>query len=88
MAKGKTKRVKNRDTAGNKQRRIKTEIKKCQKKLDKLLKLHEDGKKRWTLDRKGNKIDRKINRTQGIISGSKRHKNLLEHIVRLKSQVV
>jgi hypothetical protein len=88
MPKGKTKKVKNRNTAGNRQRRIKGEIRKCQRKLDKLLKLHEEGKQRWTYDRKGNRVDLKIARTQGIISGSKRHTNLSAHIERLKSQVV
>ena len=87
MAKEKKKKLKHCDTASNKRDRIKREIKKAQKKLEKLLKLHTEGKKRWTRDRKGNKIDRKDNKTQGIISGSKRHKGLLEHITQLKSQV-
>jgi ribosome-associated translation inhibitor RaiA len=67
--------------------KIKAEIKKCEKKLKKLLALHEDGKQRWKLDRKGRRVELKISKTQGIIKGSKRHEKLLAHIEKLKSQV-
>ncbi len=71
----------------NTQRRIQKEIKKCKKKLIKLLSLHEEGKGRWSLNRKGKKTKRKITKTQGIIKGSKRHKKLLAYIKKLESQI-
>lgn len=83
----KAKKIKAFNAPANKQRRIKKEIKKYQKKLDKLLRLHKEGRQRWTTNRKGDKIGLKVPKTQGIISGSKRHEGLLAHINNLKSQV-
>jgi hypothetical protein len=85
--KGKTKKTKNYNAIENKTRKIKAEVKKYEKKLQKLLNLHEEGKLRWKLDRKGQRTDLIPTKTQGIIKSSKRHNGLVAHIERLKAQV-
>jgi hypothetical protein len=45
MAKKKTKKLKIRNIEGNRIRRIKTEVKKSEKKMNKLLKRHKEDKK-------------------------------------------
>jgi len=87
MAKGKKKsgKVKSRNTETNKLRRVQAEIKNCEKKVEKLLRLHADGKKRWTLDKKGNKVE--LDKLQGMAPNSKRHQALLAHIEFLKNKV-
>jgi hypothetical protein len=87
MAKGKKKssKVKIRHIGENRLRRIQTEINKCVKKLKKLLQLHESGKKCWSLNKKGERVE--SNKTQGIIPESKRHKALRTYINMLKSKL-
>jgi len=82
--KGKSNKIKIRNTESNRLRRINAEIKKCEKKMEKLLKLHEQDKKRYKLQ-KNKKVE--IDKTQGIMPDSKRHKALLVHIKSLKEKV-
>ena len=63
----------------NKERRIKAEIKQCEKKMEKLLKLYKDGRQRHCGD--------KVRKIQGMASGSKRHKALQSYIAKLKDKV-
>ena len=63
----------------NKNRRLKTEVNKAIKKMEKLLRLFEEGRPRNSSD-----IVRKI---QGIKSGSKRHERLQAHISFLKGKL-
>jgi len=65
--------------SGNKNRRIKKEIHKHTKKMEKLLRLFVEGKERHCKDTK-----RKI---QGIVKDSKRHKAIQSHIEMLKGMV-
>ena len=81
------KKVKKDNKLENTERRIQAEIKKCTKKLEKLLRLHEENRLRWKLNRKGKRVELKVPKTQGIIKGSKRYIKLVEHIEKLKSQV-
>lgn len=87
MAKGKKKsgKVKTRNTEVNKIRRINSEIKECEKKIEKLLRFHSEGRKRWTTDEKGNKVE--LDKVQGFAKDSARHKALLAHIKFLKEKV-
>lgn len=71
----------------NRLRRMATEISRCEKKLAKLLGRYESGIKRWTLNKKGNKVDRKLNKLQGIVTESKRHKALHDHIASMKNHL-
>lgn len=65
-------------------RNLKTEINWAEKKMKKLLSRYEAGLKRWTL--KGNqKVESK--KLQGFASNSARHKKLLGHINRMKTQL-
>ena len=84
--KGKSKsgKLKIRNEASNRIRRIKSEINKCEKKLNKLLARFSEGKKRWKL--KGKKKE-PIDKLQGIAPGSKRHERLEAHISFLKALV-
>lgn len=88
MPSAKNKRTKRiSDKPANRKRRLSTEIRQCEKKLKKLLALYESGRDRWTLDRKGNKVPRKLNRIQGIVPDSKRHKALRSHIDKMKAHL-
>jgi len=71
----------------NRRRRLKTEIRQCERKLKKLLNLYESDRERWTLDGKGNKIPRKLNKIQGIVPDSKRHKGSRSHIDKMKARL-
>jgi len=84
MAGEKAKKGKIRNIEGNRIRRIKREIKRCEGKMLKLLKLHEEGKKRWKFV-DGEKVE--LNKTQGLIDGCKRHEALHTHIKFLKGKV-
>ena len=59
--------------------RIKAEIKKAEKKMKKLLRLFTDGKPRHCRDT--------VRKTQGMVAGSQRHKNLQAHISMLKGKI-
>lgn len=79
MAKGKTSKQHNvghANHASNRIMKIKREIKKAEKKMEKLLQLFKKNKQRDCGDT--------IRKVQGIKEGSKRHINLQEHISTLK----
>ena len=82
--KGKSNKLKIRNIESNRVRRIKLEIRKCEKKMEKLLRLYTEGKKRWKLQG-GEKVE--TNKLQGIMPDGKRHKALLAHIEELKGKV-
>lgn len=63
----------------NRIRRIKVEIHKAEKKMEKLLRLFNDGKLRNSSDT--------VRKIQGIKSGCQRHKNLQAHISMLKGKL-
>lgn len=67
-------------------RNLKREIKKCEKKMQKLLKLYEIERPRWKVVN-GKREDRKLRKFQGMPSGSKRHNALKSHIDRMKARL-
>lgn len=82
MARGRKKRQHNighANHASNRERRIKTEINKATKKMEKLLRLYEEGRPRNSSDT--------VRKIQGIKPGSQRHKNLQAHISTLKGKL-
>lgn len=87
MAKEKKKsgKAKIRNTASNRIMRIKREVRKCEKKLKKLLTRYEEGKVCWRW--KGKKKE-PIEWRQGIVPGSKRHERLEAHIKSLRDFLI
>lgn len=82
MAKGRRKKAHNighANASSNRERRIKTEIRRCTKKMEKLLRLFAEGKPRNCGD--------KVRKIQGMKPGSKRHKALQSHISTLQGKV-
>ena len=78
-------KVKARNTESNRFRRIQSEITKCEKRIKKLLRLHEEGRKRWKCDRKKNKIE--LNKLQGMCPNSPRHEAMLNHLKLLRGKI-
>lgn len=82
MARGRKKKTRNighANFADNRERRIQTEIRRCTKKMEKLLRLFSEGRPRNSGDT--------VRKIQGIKPGSQRHKNLQAHISRLESKL-
>ncbi|MGW8177506.1 MAG: hypothetical protein ACWGQW_01750 [bacterium] len=78
MARGRKKKSHNighANFSSNRERRIKTEINKAEKKMAKLLRLFEEGRPRNCCD--------KVRKIQGMKPNSQRHRRLQAHISRL-----
>jgi hypothetical protein len=65
--------------ASNRIRRIKAEAKRCEKKMNKLLRLYEEERPRNCGD--------KVRKTQGMAPDSQRHKKLKAYIASLRGKV-
>lgn len=85
MGKEKSKKLKIHNVERNRIRRIKMEIKKCEKRLKKLLARFAESKKRWKW--KGRKKTEPIDKLQGIAPKSERHERLEAHIKGLRALV-
>ena len=82
MARGRKKKQRNighANFAFNRERRIKTEINRSTKKMEKLLRLYAEERPRNSGDT--------VRKIQGIKPGSKRHKALQAHISTLKGKL-
>lgn len=82
MAKGRRKKAHNIGHANNfanRTRRLKTEVHKAEKKMEKLLRLFKEERPRNCGDT--------VRKIQGIAPGSKRHKSLQAHISFLKGKM-
>jgi hypothetical protein len=83
MGKGRKKKqhsIGHANFATNRVRRIKMEIRKTERKMEKLLRLFREGKQRSSGDA--------VRKIQGIKEGSQRHKNLQSHISVLRGKLV